>query len=229
MLDNETDDSTDQSYNDTAESGNETSALKAELETLKAQNSEMLNKFNTFMTSQNKNNEEKPLSDEEYKALLEINPKKALAYALDEQVSAKTAEIERRLSTAQQLEHYDRKTEEEFPLIKTDKAFQRLAGEEIKALISDGMDKNSPRLVYKATQIAALKYKGAQETKSNSAGGSGEAPTNFKGSSKPSKGEDKDFEIMAKMFHMSDKAKARAKEKIAEQANLSERRKNSRY
>lgn len=207
-LDNESVDGAEDSQD--AGVDNTGSDLKSEIEALKVQNQELLNKMSSFLTP--KVVEQKPMTTEEYKALLSENPQAAIEYALEGKVNAKVSQIEKSLTSKQQQSYFDQKAEQDFPLITNDKQFQTLVRQETKSLIEDGMSKDSPKLVYKAAQIAALKYKGAQDTKdSEKSSGSGEAPSNIvKSTSK--KHLPKNFDKMASMFNLSDKARARAEE-----------------
>lgn len=225
MLDTETDAASEQNQEEVQ--GDQNSELKSEIENLKNQNTELLQKMNSFFAAQNQpKTENKPLSTEEFKELLSKDPEKAIQYALADKVNSQTTQIAKSLTSQQQQTYYDQKAEQDFPLITKDKQFQKLVKDETKSLIEDGMSRESPKLVYKAAQIAALKYKGAQETKvSESNSGSGEAPSNGVKKGEPSKALPKNFDKMASMFNLSDKAKKRAEENFAFKAKQEAHRK----
>lgn len=217
----------DTNHNDSAEDSNESYSLKSDIETLKSQNLELQNKLNSFLNSQNtKVEESKKLSKAEFETLLKDDPSSAFEYAVENKVKAHTSEIAKTLNAQQQQQFYDQKTEHDFPLLKKDKEFTNLVKSEIAQLIEDGMSKDSPKLVYKAAQIAALKHKGSQQTKSDdNRTMSSEAPSNLK------KNTDKKFlpvhfDRFAQMFDMNEKQIARVKENFKLKAERDELRKN---
>lgn len=214
-IDNQTVDGSEQNQNDSAESSVD---YKAELQALKDQNAELLSGLRSLQAERSKPAEEKPMSKEEYDSLLQSNPQAAIEYALKNKVNASIAQIERNLTAKQQTTYYDQKAESDFPLINKDKKFQDLVKAETRNLVEAGMSKDSPMLVYKAAEYAALKYKGNQETIArDSKGSSGEAPSNVvkKASSKQMPVH---FDKMAAMFGLTDKTKERAKEIYAHYA-----------
>jgi hypothetical protein len=200
--------------------------IKSKLDELESQNADLMNKLNTFLAAQNapKNEPEKRMSPEEFKALSERDPQAAMEYALKNVVRAETQGIEKKLTTTSQAQYYDQKVEQDFPLIKKDKEFQALVRAETKNLVNDGMNPDSPKLVYKAAEIAALKHKGAQDTKTGKEKKeiTSEAPSNIK------KTEDvkvpKNAEKMFKSFNMSPKAQEIYKQNLAAKADEDRRK-----
>lgn len=199
--------------------------LKEEIETLKSQNSELFQKLNSFLVAQNapKVEPEKRMSATEFKELMDKDPQAAMEYAMSSKIVAKTQEIEQKLSIKQDSKYYDKKVEQDFPLINTDKQFQRLVSEEANRLIMAGMPKDAPQLVFLAAEKASFKYKGAENTKAKeSKEVTSEAPSTIK------KTEDvkvpKNAEMMFKAFGMSDKAKEIYKRNLATQTEVDRRK-----
>lgn len=204
------------------------SGLKSEIETLKQQNQELMAKFNQFFEAQAQpKHQEKQLSAAEVKSLMDTNPAEAIQYVLKNQVSSQVREVETKLTRQNQVQYFDQKTVQDFPLFEKDAKFKELVKSEVQALVADGMDRDSPKLVYKAAQIAALKYK-PQDKSDGSGGASSEAPTNMKRGSATAKNLPSNFDVWAKMFNMNDKAKEKAKESFRQVDERAERRRSSR-
>lgn len=203
--------------------------LKTEIESLKTQNQELINRFEQLLATQKKTEVEKPMTAEEIKQLMEKDPQAAIQYALKSQVDLQVKQIEQNLTRQQQQQYYDTKVEQDFPLINKDQKFKELVKAEVAALVSDGMDRSSPKLVYKAAQIAALKHKAIAETKGESSAPTSEAPTNVKRNNSSSKGLPSNFDVLARAFGLNDKAKERAKENIRQQSERDERRRSRGY
>jgi len=202
-------DGSEQNQSDSAES---TVDYKADLAALKEQNAELLNGLRSLQAAQTKPVEEKQMSKEDFAKLLTDDPRTAFSHAFKGEV----AQVEKNLTQKQQATYYDEKAERDFPLITKDTKFQQLVKSETQRLISAGTPKDSPMLVYIAAENAALKYKGSQETtarESKTSSGEGD------------KSLPKNFDKMAAMFNLSDKAKEKAKENFAYRAEL-EARKN---
>lgn len=224
MFDNETEEGSANPTTETAETGSQ-NELKSEIENLRKQNEELLNKFNSFFQqTQSKADEKKALPPEDYKKLLDTNPQEAIEIALAKNIELKTREIENKLTATQQTQYWDTKAEQDFPLLNKDKAFMEVVKKEVKQLVDDGMSAKSPKLVYKAAEIAALKHKGAESNKKDASGTiSGEAPNTIK-KGVDSKNLPKNFDRLSKMFGLSDKAKEKVKENFALRAEADQRR-----
>lgn len=224
MFDNETAEGAERPETGSEETGSQ-NQLKSEIETLRKQNEELLNKFNSFFQqTQAKQEEKKALPPEDFKKLLDSNPQEAIEVALSRNIEMKTREIENKLTATQQTQYWDTKAEQDFPLLNKDKSFMEVVKREVKQLVDDGMDAKSPKLVYKAAEIAALKHKGVDGAKKEASGTiSGEAPNTVK------KGSDgkhlpKNFDRLSKMFGLSEKAKEKVKENFALRAEAEQRR-----
>lgn len=227
-LDNETVDGTESHDNSGQDKSGNEPALRAEIEQLRSFQEQMMNKLESLTATQTQHREQpKQLSVDEYKKLLEDDPKAAVAYALDGQVNARAQQIEAALTAKQQQGYFDQKMQNDFPLFTTDKKFQTLAQTEARNLIADGMSKDSPKLMYKAAEIAALKYGVTQKKTESSGSMSSEAPNNV---SKKQQGSNNNlpsnFDKMAKMFNMSDKAIERFKKNAELTAKAEAHRKN---
>ncbi len=227
----EREDTTQAEGEDTQENSAESTVqANHDIEFLKSQNAELNNKLNSLIEASKRPVETvKPLTPVEFDALMKQDPQAAMNYAIDRQLSQKTAQLENSFNTKQSQIQYDAKAEADFPLIKTDKHFQRLVKEEIQSLQEGGMSKDSPRLVYKAAEYAALKYEKTKGTKTAGGGAteiSGEAPSNVTRGKSDNKNIPKNFDKMASMFGLSDKAKARAKENFDFRAKQEDARKN---
>lgn len=223
-MDNESVDGTEQeNHNEEAESNSPDQT--SEIEALKQQNAEILNSLKALQSAQNqsKDTAKKSYTAEEFKALQESNPEAAMEYVIAKQSS----KIESKLSAQQLQIHYDNLAEQKFPLIKTDKKFSNEVQKEIRALVEAGMDKDSPKLVYTAAEIAALKYKGAEATKSqNNSSMSGEAPsTKVKTGGSKTPQDDKTFKRFAAAFDLSEKAQEIARRNIAMNSDAESHRK----
>lgn len=225
MFDNETADGAESQQTYTEETGGQ-NELKSEIETLRRQNEELLNKFNSFFqqTQSKPAEEKKSLAPEEFKKLLDSNPQEAIQIALSQNIEMKTREIETKLTSKQQTQYWDTKAEADFPLMGKDKSFMETVKNEIKELVDGGMNKDSPKLVYTAAKYAALKYKGSENAKKESNGTmSSEAPNTVK-KTNDSKGLPKNFDKLSRMFGLNDKAKERVKENFALRSEADQRR-----
>lgn len=214
------------------EETNSQDGIKSELEALKQSNAELNNKLQAFLASQEKPKTEAPakLAPEDFKKLMDADPEKAISYALSSGIEMKTREIESKLTRQQQAQYFDTKAEQDFPLLNKDKKFMEVVKNEVRQLVDDGMDKHSPKLVYKAAEIAALKFKGSDETKARShAESTSEAPSNVRVSKSDGKNLPKQFDQMAKMFGLSDKAKEKAKQNFELRAQAETRRRERNY
>jgi hypothetical protein len=142
-----------------------------------------------------------------------------------QQVYIKTKELESKFDVKQQTQYWDNKAEEHFPLMNKDKAFMDAVRQEVNELVAGGMTKSSPKLVYTAAKIAALKFKGTDKakTETQSTSVSSEAPNTVKKPS-DSKNLPKNFDRWSKMFGLSDKAKEKVKENFAIRAEQDQRR-----
>lgn len=234
FIDNDTDEGSGEEQNPNTENDSSGADFKTELEAVKLQNQELLTKMNSFLTQQQKPETKKQITSEEFAKLLKDDPKSAIQIALDEKVQGRVNEIESRLTTAQQTVFFDQKVEQDFPALKTDKKFRDLVAQETRNLVQDGlMNEKAPKLLYKAAEIAALKYNKAGEGKAEAKNSmSSEAPNN--GARRQSDGsKDKhlpaNFERMASMFNLDDKTKDRAKEIIADRQRADEHRRSRRY
>jgi hypothetical protein len=227
MLDNETVDGSEQNHDGAVE--NNTADYKSEVETLKQQNAEILSSLKALQQAQNQPKEapQKTYTAEEFKALQESNPEAALEYVISKKLNASTSQIETKLSAQQQQVYYDNKAEQDFPLIKTDKKFSAEVQKEIRALVDAGMSKDSPKLVYTAAEIAALRYKGHENTKqSNNSSLTGESPSKVKtNATQKVDADDKTFKAFANAFGLSDKAKEIARRNIAMNSEAANHRK----
>lgn len=227
MLDNETVEGTEENPSEVVEP----TITKADFEALKSQNEAMFNELKSLQAAQTKQEAVKPLTKEEFATLLKDDPQSAIEYAVSNKINAAVGAVDKNLTTKQQAAYFDQKASTDFPLIDKDKKFQDLVKNETKTLIEAGMSKDSPMLVYKAAEIAALKYKGAQETTTkaneNKGAGAGEAPTTIKtGNKDASKYLPKNFDKLSAAFNLSDKAKEKAKENFQLRAEQEAARKN---
>jgi hypothetical protein len=70
-----------------------------------------------------------------------------------------TEKAKNEIKQESQKELYDRRAEEKFPLLKTDRDFQKKVATQINELISTGeYTRNNPMLVFRAAQLAAAEY-----------------------------------------------------------------------
>lgn len=231
LIDRETDDGSDESQNteqDNAGDETEQTDLKAEVASLKDSLAQVTALLQAQANTPKAEPKEKKISKEEYDTLLKEDPKKAVQLAVDEQVRLSTAEIEKRLSQNQQIAYFDQKLESDFPNYKTDKKFRDAVQQEARDLVGGGMTKDSPKLMYKAAEIAALKYTKANEggSKKESSGMSGEAPNTTRKAPIGDKHLPSNFERLARTFNLSDKAKEKAKEIFAHKAKVEQHRRS---
>lgn len=226
FIDNESVDGADQNQGDVVEP----TITKADFDALKSQNDALLNEFKALQAAQTKPQEVKPLTKEEFAKLLQDDPQSAIEYAVSNKITDAVGKVDKNLTAKQQAAYFDQKASVDFPLIEKDKKFQDLVKNETKTLIEAGMHKDSPMLVYKAAEIAALKYTGAQTTikanENKSAGGS-EAPTTIRTQNKDAgKYLPKNFDKLSAAFNLSDKAKEKAAENFKFRAEQEAARKN---
>lgn len=180
--------------------------LRSEIEGLKQQNAELIAKISEMVTAV-KPKEPKPNVAE----LLQKDPAAAIETVVKQVVAQQLDPALKGLTKEQQRSAYDSKAESDFPAIKTDKEFQNLVRSQINEFVKTGeMDAKSPTLVYRAAQIAALKYKPKAQATTAPASMSGEAP-NTAGSGNTAPPVSKNFDALVKMFGIKnvDQMKAR--------------------
>lgn len=170
----------------------ESTALRAEIEELKR-----LILANKPVEKQ----EAKPDLAEIYKT----DPVRAIEMITEQKVKSQAGVF----TKEQQKFTYDAKAEAEFPHLKSDPEFQKLVKANIQDMVQSGeYGVDSPRLVYRAAQIAALKYKPkASQTKASGSNSSSEAPSSVQSSKKHPA--DSQFEAMSKMFGIKNVDKMR--------------------
>jgi hypothetical protein len=101
----------------------------------------------------------------------------ALKRFIEDQVAAGT----RAVKSESERGVWDRKTYEDFPALKTDKAFYNQTGLVLQELVASGeYQPDHPKLAYRAAEIAAARYKKVQ-----SSGGSVAKPTSLEPSRTP--------------------------------------------
>lgn len=226
FIDNESVEGAEENLSEVAEP----TITKADFEALKSQNEAMFNELKQLQASQTKVPEVKPLTKEEFAKLLQDDPQSAIEYAVSNKISDAVGKVDKNLTAKQQAAYFDQKASVDFPLIEKDKKFQDLVKSETRTLIEAGMHKDSPMLVYKAAEIAALKYTGAQTTikaNENKGAGGSEAPSNIKTQGKDAnKYLPKNFDKLSAAFNLSDKAKEKAAENFKLRAEQESARKN---
>lgn len=157
---------------ETTSTGSETSQvdhLRGELESIKSGLSEL---------KQAMAPKPKQLTPEEYNKLLQENPAEAVKLAVQSTVKQELEPLKQELTIRDQKKFYDQKAMEDFPVLKTDKDFQKKVAAQCQEFINNGeYTKDSPHLLLRASQLVASQYK-----PKNSGGGSepssmsGEAP-----------------------------------------------------
>lgn len=188
---------------------------RAEIESLKQYNEQLLNKLSSIEANLNKPKEAE-ITPEQYQQLFQTNPAKAIELAVDKTVKTHLGTFEKNIETKTNKQYYDSKTESEFPLIKTDKQFQREVSDKVKELVGTGeYHKDSPTLVWRAAQLAAANY-AVKKPQQTTKGISSEAPSNVKQTSTTSKVDQNKFEMWSQIFGLSDDSKKRVLEKMAQ-------------
>lgn len=82
---------------------------------------------------------------------------------------SQTERAKNEIKKESQKEIWDRKAEEKFPLIKSDKEFQRKVAQQINELTSTGeYTRDNPMLVFRAAQLAAAEYQPRASAKNES-------------------------------------------------------------
>lgn len=100
---------------------------------------------------------------EEVAQLLAKDPK-----ALAKFIKTQTEKATRSIQSESQKQIWDRRAEDTFPAIKTNESFKREVGKKIQELLTNGEYKeNSPQLVYRAAELASLKFSGKENVKKN--------------------------------------------------------------
>lgn len=139
-------------------------------ETMKAQQA-LLMKLSEAATPKEKKEALEALPPETAKSLKD-NPDLLMKF-IQQQVDGAKREFE---GTVQRTD-WDRRAESEFPALKTDKGFQDTVKKHVNDLLAGGeFTKNSPRLIYMASKLAAAEYK-PQKTSKEDGEPSGMAPT----------------------------------------------------
>jgi hypothetical protein len=148
----------DQNYGDDAENvaqgtqnqtdlSAEFAAMRAELEAMKSQ------QYVQQQAAQAPEPQIPQLTAEQAQALKD-NPALMASWL---QSQAENAKQEIRKESSKQV--WDRRTEDKFPLIKTDKEFQKRVTAQMREMTAFGeYKKDDPMLLYRATQIAASEY-----------------------------------------------------------------------
>lgn len=136
----------------------EFAALKAEFESLKSQQFAQ-------QTKPVQQAQAPKLTAEQAQALKE-NPELMAQWLEAQAVQAKN---EIRKESSKQI--WDRRTEEKYPLLKTDKEFQKRVTAQMREMTAQGEYGNDdPMLLYRATQIAASEYIPAKSSATRSSG-----------------------------------------------------------
>ena len=206
--------------NEAPESGdnttNESAAAKtdpvAELrELIQRQNEQIANLTGKFeMASRPAPKADKTLTSDEYNELLKNKPQEAIEYSLKNIVSREMKPAFDNLTASSQKDRWDTKAETDFPMINTDKEFKTLVKKEITDLLDSGMSKDSPKILYKAAEIVAAKYK---TTNPGKGGMSGEAPSTIRAQSNKTE-KPRNFEAFAKIFEFDDKRQKKVLDKL---------------
>lgn len=173
--------------------------IKAEIEALKEQNQLLLSKLNELGTAVKPAEQKTDLSAEQLKELMAKDPQAAVRAIISSEVHQKVSEVKSELTRTQ----WDEKALQDFPQLKKDASFQKLVSQEINDLV-DGevFTKKSPKLLYKAAQIAAAKYTAPAAQSGGSKAMTGEAPRAGQPAARPNT--DQNFERMAKLFGIKD-------------------------
>lgn len=196
------------------ENGNtDLASLRGELESLKAINQDLLVKFNKIVTPDEA--PKKQLTKEEFAELFKNSPDQAIDLALENKVSERVSQIETKLNAKQQREFYDRKAQQDFQLLEKDAEFQKKVKAKVAELVSDGeYVKESPKLVYRACQLASMEYKEKPKPVEQERSISSEAPTNVKRDPKGHYKKKDSFEQLSSIFGLSKDSKERLQKKM---------------
>lgn len=159
------------------------------------------------------------MTAEQYNELFKTNPQEAIKLAVRQTVQDTLQPELSRFTSSQRRDHFDQKAESDFPLLKSDPAYQRLVQDQMKEFLRDGeYTQDSPKLLYRAAEIAALKYK--PKSGGQPKGGlSGEAPTTVDRSSRTSSDKPKNFEAMSRVFGLSKESQERFLAKLQTKGN----------
>lgn len=172
-----------QNQNDQGSEGTGANNYQEKLERLEQNTSQLTEMMQSFLASQQKQEVQtgKPaITSEQFKAMMEKDPQQAISMVLDNVVESKVSKKAQAFEVSYDRKHWDNKAETDFPMIRQDESFRKEVKKEMDDLISQGMPKDSPKLVYKAAELAALKTgkkPAIQASSGYAAGMSGEAPT----------------------------------------------------
>lgn len=196
------------------ENGNtDLASLRGELESLKAMNQDLLTKVSQIVTPPEAT--KKPLTKEEFAELFKEHPDQAIDLALENKVSERVTQIEHKLNTKQQREYFDRKAQQDFPPLEKDAEFQKKVKAKVAELVSEGeYVKDSPKLVYRACQLASMEYKEKPKATEPERSISSEAPTNVKRDPKGHYKKKDSFETLSSIFGLSKESKDRLQKKM---------------
>lgn len=152
---------------------------------------------------------------ERFAELFKSKPDEAIELALEAKVKEKTQAIERQLTQKQEKVFFDKKAADDFPLLTSDKKFQDTVRNYVQELVQEGeYTQNSPRLVYRAAQLAALAYKAEGKTPSKTQSvPTGEAPRHVNRREQRSAAPD-NFEQLSSIFKLSKESKERLQKKF---------------
>ncbi len=148
------DESVDTDSTETSRDKEDYKALRAEFDALKEMNSQLLSKVTERPVYQAPIQDKKPQGiDENTLEALGKNPK-ALAEYVRQSIDSGLSDVR----NEQQKAHFEQKLQEDFPALKTNKKFEEATIAQIRELVATGeYQPNSPRLVYRAAQLAAAK------------------------------------------------------------------------
>ncbi len=157
----ETDD-TDGTESKTQDVEDKYKTLRAEMDALKEQNSQLLSKITDRPAYQAPREEPKARQGIDEQALMELgkNPKALVEYVNNSIQSGLST-----VNNAQLRNQFESKLNEEFPALKTNKKFEEATISQIRELVATGeYTADNPRLVYRAAQLAAAKMGDMKKT-----------------------------------------------------------------
>jgi hypothetical protein len=201
----------------------EIARLRQNQEALQSSNNDLTQKLNQLIDAISAP-KEPAMTPERLAQLQQQNPEAALAHQVNTLVKSQVGEATKGIQREANKTRWDDRAAKDFPLINTSPEFQSLVQGKMRELIaSDDFKKDSPTLVYRACEAAALRYKpkGKPEPKDETPepapaapAASGRADTTGEPPSAPipksvqaKMASDKTFQALSQMFPVKDKQK----------------------
>lgn len=213
---------------------NAVAELKSKVDQLVADNARLQGRVDQFdrmrpvQTAPQVSAPQRQLTPEQYNELMAKNPAEAIKLAVRDVVQEEVAPLVKDAERKNSRERWDEKAKTDFPAMASDPEFQRAVEDKVKELVQvDQRSPNDPTLVYRAAELASVRFSNKKALAKSSGGLSGEAPTNTRDESASSKFKKPEyFDTFSDVFGMSKDSRGRLEAKMQKAANAPSQRRS---